>query len=76
MGGRRGLVWSTLQILLTSPMLKIDFLKHNGASEVVVKSEVNMGIMEAWRNAWSWKEKELFIVIEDDVEMSPHWCIQ
>ena len=42
-------------------------------SKVVVKSEINMGIMEAWRNAWSWKEKELFIVIEDDVEMSPHW---
>ena len=41
--------------------------------QVVVKSEVNMGIMEAWRNAWSWKEEELFIVIEDDVEMSPHW---
>ena len=32
-----------------------------------------MGIMEAWRNAWSWKDKELFIVIEDDVEMSPQW---
>ena len=32
-----------------------------------------MGIMGAWRNAWSWKEEELFIVIEDDVEMSPHW---
>ena len=32
-----------------------------------------MGIMEAWRNAWSWKEQELFIVIEDDVEMSPQW---
>ena len=57
-------------------MLKIDFLKHICASKVVVKSEVNMGIMEAWRNAWSWKEKELFIVIEDDVEMSPHWYIQ
>lgn len=41
--------------------------------KVVVTSEVNMGIMEAWRNAWSWKEQELFIVIEDDVEMSPQW---
>ena len=43
------------------------------ATQVVVVSEVNMGIMEAWRNAWSWKERELFIVIEDDVEMSPQW---
>ena len=40
---------------------------------MVFKSEINMGIMEAWRNAWSWKDKELFIVIEDDVEMSPQW---
>lgn len=43
--------------------------------QVVVKSEVNVGIMEAWRNAWSWKKQELFIVIEDDVEMSPQWYI-
>lgn len=39
----------------------------------VVESEVNQGIMEAWRTAWSWRERELFIVIEDDAEMSPHW---
>ena len=31
------------------------------------------GVMEAWRHAWTWRDKELFIVIEDDVEMSPHW---
>ena len=31
------------------------------------------GVMEAWRHAWTWRDRELFIVIEDDVEMSPHW---
>ena len=27
----------------------------------------------AWREAWRWRERELFIVIEDDVEMSVWW---
>ena len=49
------------------------FLKFESSPQVVVKSETNQGIMEAWRNAWTWKDNELFIVIEDDVEMSPHW---
>ena len=49
------------------------FLKFESSPQVVVKSETNQGIMEAWRKAWTWKDNELFIVIEDDVEMSPHW---
>ena len=32
-----------------------------------------MGIMAAWREAWSWRDREMFIVIEDDVEMSVVW---
>ena len=75
MGGRRGPVWNTLQTRSTSHMggRCSRVISRNKLMQVVVKSEVNMGIMEAWRNAWSWKEGELFIVIEDDVEMSPHW---
>ena len=39
----------------------------------VEEFEENLGIMEVWRRAWTWREGELFVVIEDDVEMSPHW---
>ena len=49
-----------------------DFQFSHG-SKVMVEEEVNRGIMQAWRRAWTWREKELFIIIEDDVEMSPHW---
>ena len=33
------------------------------------------GIDEAWpwRHAWAWTQGELFIVLEDDVEVSRHW---
>jgi hypothetical protein len=41
--------------------------------KTVVESEANRGIMEAWRHAWAWRERELFVVIEDDAEMSPQW---
>ena len=42
-------------------------------SKQVKERIVNIGVMEAWKNAWSWQDNELFVVIEDDVEMSPHW---
>ena len=42
-------------------------------SKIVIERENNIGVMEAWKNAWSWEDNELFVVIEDDVEMSPHW---
>ena len=29
--------------------------------------------MGVWRQAWKWRDRELFVVIEDDVEMSAHW---
>ena len=33
------------------------------------------GVEEAWpwRHAWRWRDGELFIVLEDDVELSRHW---
>ena len=42
-------------------------------TNIVVEDDVNRGIMQVWRRAWTWRDKELFIIIEDDVEMSPHW---
>ena len=30
-------------------------------------------MMGAWKNAWTWRDKELFVIIEDDVEMSGWW---
>ena len=26
-----------------------------------------------WRHAWKWRDSELFIILEDDTELSPHW---
>ena len=26
-----------------------------------------------WRHAWRWRESELFLVVEDDAELSPLW---
>ena len=39
----------------------------------VVTARRNHGIMAAWRRAWRWRDNEMFIVIEDDVEMSVWW---
>ena len=47
--------------------------KFEFGSKHVLEEDVNIGVMAAWKNAWAWRENELFIVIEDDVEMSPHW---
>ena len=41
--------------------------------KIVTRSYANVGVMGAWRDAWSWRERELFVVIEDDVEMSVWW---
>ena len=41
--------------------------------KILVREETNRGLMAAWRNAWTWRDRELFVIIEDDVEMSPHW---
>ena len=33
------------------------------------------GIEDAWpwRHAWQWREGELFLIVEDDAELSKHW---
>ena len=45
-----------------------------GRKEIHVEPE-HRGIDEAWpwRHAWAWTRGELFIVLEDDVEVSRHW---
>ena len=47
--------------------------KFSHGEKVVVREEVNRGLLGAWQRAWSWRDQELFVIIEDDVEMSPHW---
>ena len=47
--------------------------RFSHGEKIVTKSEVNQGVMGAWRDAWSWRDSEMFVVIEDDVEMSPWW---
>ena len=49
-----------------------DSVTGHGTKRIVI-SDTNMGIMAAWREAWSWRDREMFIVIEDDVEMSTLW---
>ena len=41
--------------------------------KIVHREKENRGVMGAWRRAWTWRDRELFVVLEDDVEMSPHW---
>ena len=47
--------------------------KFSHGRKVLVREEINRGMMSAWQRAWTWRDNELFIIIEDDVEMSPHW---
>ena len=49
--------------------------KFSHGKKIVHIEEEPRGIEEAWpwRHAWQWRERELFIVVEDDAEMSPHW---
>ena len=47
--------------------------QFSSGEKILVREETNRGLMAAWRHAWSWKDRELFVIIEDDVEMSPHW---
>ena len=39
----------------------------------VVVNSGNLGLVGSWRNAWTWKPDELFLILEDDGEVSPHW---
>ena len=47
--------------------------KFSHGEKLLVREETNRGVMAAWRRAWTWRDSELFVIIEDDVEMSPHW---
>ena len=31
------------------------------------------GQVAAWRDAWTWRDREMFIIVEDDAELSSHW---
>ena len=35
----------------------------------VVESPTNLGLVGSWRSAWSWRERELFVILEDDAEV-------
>lgn len=51
----------------------VEKFQFSHGEKIVVEERENLGIMGAWRHAWTWRDRELFVVIEDDVEMSPHW---
>jgi len=42
-------------------------------NKVVIEAHQNQGALESWRNAWNWRDNELFVILEDDNEVSPHW---
>ena len=46
----------------------------HGEKVILAKAE-NEGALAAWKSVWSWKENELFIMIEDDAELSPYWYL-
>ena len=47
--------------------------RFSHGEKIVREERENLGIMKAWAQAWTWRDREIFVVIEDDVEMSPHW---
>ena len=47
--------------------------QFSSGEKIVQQGRENKGLSGAWRDAWTWRDRELFIIIEDDVEMSPHW---
>ena len=49
-----------------------NFQFSHGEKILVMKTE-NEGALEAWRSVWSWRDKELFLMVEDDAELSPWW---
>ena len=51
----------------------VDKFHFSHGEKIVREEEENLGIMGVWRQAWQWRDRELFVVIEDDVEMSAHW---
>lgn len=47
--------------------------KFTHGNKRVVEADQNQGALESWRNAWSWRADELFVILEDDNEVSHHW---
>ena len=35
----------------------------------MVESSANLGLVGSWRNAWAWRDRELFVILEDDAEV-------
>ena len=35
----------------------------------MVESSANLGLVGSWRNAWTWRDRELFVILEDDAEV-------
>ena len=47
--------------------------QFSGGEKLVHQSRENKGLSGSWRDAWAWRDRELFVVLEDDVEVSAHW---
>ena len=47
--------------------------QFSGGEKAVHQSRENKGLSGSWRAAWTWRPQELFVILEDDVEMSVHW---
>ena len=39
----------------------------------MVESPFNLGLVGSWRSAWSWKDRELFVILEEDAEVETVW---
>ena len=44
--------------------------------KVVRAHTENRGPVAAWRDAWTWRDREMFIIVEDDAELSKHWSVK
>ena len=45
----------------------------SGGEKVIHQSQENKGLSGSWREAWTCRDRELFVILEDDVEVSAHW---
>ena len=55
-----------------------NLLNENSVNYKICALSINKcfrGIEDAWpwRHAWQWREGELFLIVEDDAELSKHW---
>ena len=57
--------WIFRRILYKHKFRKTD---HCSLQSVVI-SPTNLGLVGSWRSAWSWKDMELFVILEDDAEV-------